>query len=87
MEYNFEISKKKSNLNKIQAFQNFTLRKNHLFFHSVSNLTLHKDLNIKTIDEAAVFYKRFYITLENHENPLIKNLYIPTLPGNSKRRL
>ncbi|KAF0750690.1 Uncharacterized protein FWK35_00026149 [Aphis craccivora] len=51
-------------------------------------MTLHKDLDIKTVEEeAAVFYKRFYNKLENHENPLIKSLHIPSLPGNPRRRL
>ncbi|KAL4136334.1 hypothetical protein QTP88_007882 [Uroleucon formosanum] len=45
-------------------------------------MTLHKDLGIKTVEEeAAIFYKHFYNKLENHENPLIKGLHIPTLPA------
>lgn len=35
----------------------------------------------------AIFYKRFYYKLENHVNPLIKGLHIPSLPGNPRRRL
>ena len=66
-------SVKKSNLNEIQTFQNITLRKITNAPPFISNLTLHKDLGTKTVEEeAAVFYKRFYIRLENHENPLIK---------------
>jgi len=81
-------SAKKSNLNKIQAFQNITLRKITNAPPFVSNMTLHKDLGIKTVEEeAAIFYKRFYNKLENHENPLIKGLHIPSLPGNPRRRL
>jgi len=54
-------SAKKSNTNKIQAFQ---------------NLTLHNDFHMKTInDEAQSFYLRFGIRLLSHQNPLIKNLY------------
>lgn len=62
-----------SNLNKILAFQNITLRKITIDPPFVSNLTLRKDVGIKTVEkEAAVFYKRFYIRLEDDENPLIK---------------
>jgi len=51
-------------------------------------MTLHKDLGIKTVEEeAAVFYKRFYNELENHENLHIKSLHIPSLPGNPRHRL
>lgn len=81
-------SAKNSNINKIQVFQNITLRKitNAPFF--VSNLTLHQDLGIKpVILEASLFYKRFFVRLVNHSNPLIKELYTPTLPGNPQRRL
>jgi len=81
-------SAKKSNINKIQAFQNITLRKITNAPPFVSNMTLYKDLGIKTVEEeAATFYKRFYNKLENHENPLIKSLHIPSLPGNPRRKL
>jgi len=81
-------SAKKLNLNKIRAFQNITFRKITNAPPFVSNTTLHKDLGIKTVEEeAAIFYKRFYNKLEKHENPLIKDLYIPSLPGNPRRRL
>jgi len=81
-------SAKKSNLNIIQAFQNITLRKIINAPPFIFNLTLHKDLCIKTVEkEAVVFYKRFYNRLENHDNPLIKGLHIPSLPGNLRRRL
>lgn len=79
MESNFENRQK----NKIQAFQNIKLRKITNALPFVSNLTFPKDLGIKTVEEeAAIFYKRFYIRLENHEYSLIKIFYIPTLPGN-----
>jgi len=43
----------------------------------VSNLTKYKDLDIKTVlEDATVFYERYYIRLENHENPLIEVLHI-----------
>ncbi|KAL4082780.1 hypothetical protein QTP88_029611 [Uroleucon formosanum] len=66
------------------AFQNITLRKITNAPPFVSNMTLHKDLGIKTVEEeAAIFYKHFYNKLEDHENPLIKGLHIPTLPAKS----
>jgi len=79
---------KKSNLNKIQVFQNITLRKltNAPFY--ASNLTLHQDLGIQPVSTVVeLFYKRFFAKLENHPNPLIKNLHTFTLPGNPQRRL
>ncbi|KAL4156016.1 hypothetical protein QTP88_000051 [Uroleucon formosanum] len=66
------------------AFQNITLRKITNAPPFVTNMTLHKDLGIKTVEEeAAIFYKQFYNKLEDHENPLIKGLHIPTLPAKS----
>jgi len=54
----------------------------------VFNLTLHQDLVIKSVEEeAAVFYKKFFSELENHQNPLIKDLHTLTHPRNSRRRL
>ena len=74
-------SAKKSTLTKIQAFRNIILRKITNVPPFISNLTLHKDLCMKTVEEkAAIFYKRFYIKLKNHENPLIKGLRVPSLP-------
>jgi len=81
-------SAKKSNLNKIQVFQNITLRKiaNAPFY--VSNETLHQDLGIlPVVTEVKLFYKRFFDRLENHPNPLIKELHTFSLPGNPQRRL
>jgi hypothetical protein len=45
---------KKSNLNRIQAFQNIALRKLTNSPPYVSNHTLHSDLNIKTVKEEAI---------------------------------
>ncbi|KAF0769516.1 Uncharacterized protein FWK35_00003355 [Aphis craccivora] len=79
---------KKSNLNKIQAFQNMTLRKIVNAPPYISNHTLHIDCNLKTIhDEAKHFYKKFHHRLSTHSNPLIKNLSSLTIPGNPPRRL
>jgi len=65
------VSRKK-NLNKIQTFQSISLWKITTVPPYISNLTLNKDLGVKTVEEeAAVFYKLFYIKLENRENPLI----------------
>jgi len=49
-------SEKKSNLNKIQTFQNIILRKITNAPPFVSNLTLHKGLGIKTVEEEASCY-------------------------------
>ncbi|KAF0723662.1 zinc finger MYM-type protein 6-like, partial [Aphis craccivora] len=64
-------------------FQNITLRKiaNAPFY--VSNETLHQDLGIlPVVSEVKLFYKRFFDRLENHPNPLIKELHTFSLPGN-----
>jgi hypothetical protein len=83
-------SVKKTNLNKIQSFQNIALRK---LIHAppyIFNLTLHTDLKLKTIhEEAKHFYKRFYYRLSSHShsNPFIKNLSSLSIPGSPPRRL
>lgn len=84
MIYNYEVQQ-----NKVQVFQNITHRKiaNALFYVSI-NLNLHQDFVIKSIErEPTIFYKRFFSKLENHQNPLVKNLRTLTLPGNLGRRL
>ena len=66
---------KKSNINRIQTFQNIALRKLMNSPLYVSNHTLHTDLKIKTVkEEAAIYYKRFHNQLATHSNPLIKTL-------------
>jgi hypothetical protein len=76
-----------SNLNKIQRFQNKILRKITNSPPCVSNHSLHKDLNMKTIQkEAKNYYKRFRLRLKFHSNELIKNLAKLTIPGNPPRR-
>ncbi|KAF0762098.1 Uncharacterized protein FWK35_00006596 [Aphis craccivora] len=55
---------KKSNINKIQTFQNIALRKLLNAPPYVSNHSIHQDLRIKTVqDEAKLYYKRFHSNL------------------------
>jgi hypothetical protein len=38
-------------------------------------------MRMKTVEEESViYYKRFFLHLANHKNPLIRNLNIATLP-------
>ncbi|KAL4131558.1 hypothetical protein QTP88_008851 [Uroleucon formosanum] len=77
-----------SNINKIQTFQNIALRKLLNAPPYVSNLSIQQDLRMNSIkDEAKLYYKRFHSRLLNHPNPLIKNLAVPSIPGNPLRRL
>jgi len=81
-------SAKKTNINKIQTFQNITLRRIANAPPYVSNLTLHNDMRMKTVEEESViYYKRFFSHLANHKNPLIRNLNTLTLPETPRRRL
>jgi len=87
--YGFQLwsNAKKTNILKIQTFQNIALRKLMNAPPYASNHTLHTDLKLKTINyEAKIFYKRFYCRLNNHPNQLIKNLTTPTKLGNPPRR-
>jgi len=62
---------KKSNLNKIQTFQNIALRKLLNAPPYVSNHSIHTDLKIPLVhDEAKSYYKRFHLRLPSHPNPL-----------------
>ena len=80
-------SAKKSNIKKIQIFQNKTLRLITKAPFYVSNQTLHTDLRLQTVLEtAASSYKRFHNSLLNHPNTLAKNLSNP-IPGNPPKRL
>lgn len=79
---------KKSNINKIQTFQNIALRKLLNAPPYVSNHSIQQDLRMNSVkDEAKIYYKRFHSRLPSHPNPLIKNLAIPSIPGNPARRL
>jgi len=43
---------------------------------------------MKTVqEEAKAHYKRFHNRLSSNNNPLIRNLAVPTIPGNPPRRL
>jgi len=76
-------SAKKTNVNKIQAFQNIALRKLTNAPPYVSNVSLYSDLKLKTIaEESKCFYKRFYNLQSTHLNPLIKKMASTTIPGN-----
>jgi len=79
---------KKSNINRIQTFQNISLRRLSNAPPYISNHALHNDFHMKTIaEEARTSYKRFHKRLQTHPNPLINDLSILTLPGNPNRRL
>jgi len=76
------------NLNKIQRFQNITLRKITNSPPYISNHTLHTDLKLKTVqEEAKNYYKRFYSHFNIHPNPLIQNIATIDILGNPPRRL
>lgn len=79
---------KKSNINKIQTFQNIALRKLLNAPPYVSNHTIHTDLKIKLVHEEAIaHYQRFHNRLSSNSNPLIRNLAVHSIPGNPPRRL
>ena len=79
---------KKSNIIKIQSFQNIALRKLLNIPFYISNHSIQQDLRLNSVkDEAKLYYKRFHSKLPNHPNPLIKNLAIPSIPGNPVGRL
>lgn len=79
---------KKSNINKIQTFQNIALRKLLNAPPYVSNHTIHTDLKMKLVHEEAIaHYQRFHNRLSSNINPLIRNLAVLSIPGNPPRRL
>jgi hypothetical protein len=79
---------KKTNINKIQVVQSKTLRLITNAPPYVSNETLHSDLNIPYVNEVAKnHYFKFHNRLQDHTNPLIKDLSSHSLPGNTVRRL
>uniref|UniRef100_A0A2S2N814 Putative RNA-directed DNA polymerase n=1 Tax=Schizaphis graminum TaxID=13262 RepID=A0A2S2N814_SCHGA len=81
-------STKTSNLNLLQSFQSISLRLMTNAPWYVSNLTIHKDLNIPTLlTLASTHYKKLHSKTNNHPNPLISNLSSKTLPDNPPRRL
>lgn len=78
----------KLNIDKIQTFQNLTVRKTNCP-PFIFNHTLHTDLKLKTVyEEAKIFYKIFYNRLSLNSYPLLeKNLSFHDVPGNPPRRL
>lgn len=76
---------KKSNLNKLQAFQSKLLRLITGAPAYVNNRTLHHDLNIPFIDDIAKkLYRNFHDRTHHHTNALIEQL---SRPHNGIRRL
>jgi hypothetical protein len=81
-------SAKPSVLAKIQRFQSKFLRLITDAPLQVSNRTLHDDLKVPYItDVIRQVYGRFKDKLRDHDNVLIRDLNIPDLPGNTRRRL
>ncbi|KAL4132544.1 hypothetical protein QTP88_009673 [Uroleucon formosanum] len=81
-------SAKPTNVNRIQRFQSKVLRAITKAPFYVSNHTLHNDLTISPVNDVAkTFYRRFNFNLQNHKNPLIKELASINIPGNPQKRL
>lgn len=72
---------KKSNLNKLQTFQNKFLRIIAKAPYYVRNDVLHHDLKMKTVCEIAVeHYGRFFHRMAYHQNLLIRGIRDTNLP-------
>lgn len=81
-------SAKPSQLQTIQAFQSISLRLITSAPWYVTNITLHKDLKIQTVEQLIKqHYSKFHKKLHLHQNPLISHLSSRTLPDNPPRRL
>lgn len=79
---------KPSQLKTIEAFQSISLRTITSAPWYVSNLTLHKDLNIESVvNLVKTYYIKFHSKLLLHPNPLIANQHTFTIPDNPPRRL
>ncbi len=88
--YGIELwgSARKSNLNRLQVLQSKILRVIVDAPFYVSNLTLHRDLNIPFVkDLVRSRYVSFHSSLKSHPNPLIRRLSGPSISGNPCRRL
>lgn len=73
--------------NKIQAFQSICLRQITSAPWYVSDPSLHKDLNICTVDNLTIaHYRKFHSRLSLYSNPLISYQYTLTITGNPPRR-
>ena len=81
-------SAKRTNIDLIQKFQSKTLR---LITHAppyVSNLTLHTDLDILTVNnQIKQYYTRFHDRLHGHHNPLVHTLSTTHFADTTPRRL
>uniref|UniRef100_A0A2S2R1P0 Putative RNA-directed DNA polymerase n=1 Tax=Sipha flava TaxID=143950 RepID=A0A2S2R1P0_9HEMI len=80
-------SAKPTNVNRIQRFQSKVLRAITKAPFYVSNHTLHNDLTISLVNDVANTYRRFNFNIQNHKNPLIKELASINIPGNPQKRL
>lgn len=79
---------KPTRVNKIQSFQSSCLRQRTSAPWFVSNQSLHKDLNIETVNNLTLaYYKNFHSRLSLHSNPLVSNQFTLTLPNDPPRRL
>ena len=79
---------KPSQIKNIESFQSICLRLITSAPWFVSNHSLHKDLNIDTVNTLIIaHYKKFHSRLSLHPNPLISNQYSITLPNDPPRRL
>lgn len=78
---------RKSNTNRTRACQNIALCRLWNVPPYISNLTLHNNIFIKTIEEETrIFYTRLLeVSLKSSESPNKRSFY-HTLPGNPHRR-
>lgn len=78
----------KSNVSKIQTFQNINLRKIDNVTPYISYLTLHSVLKIKKVhEETIISYQRYNFRFHLHPNPIISILGTLTIPRDPQRRL
>ena len=79
---------KPTQIKSIQSFQSISLRQITSAPWFVSNHSLHKDLNIESVENLTIaHYKKFHSTLSLHSNPLVSNQYSFSLPNDPPRRL
>lgn len=78
---------KKSNIQKIQVFQNTTLRKIINDPPYIINVALYSALKINTIahNETKTFYENYHCRLSFHFNQIISNPATLTIPGSPMR--
>ena len=79
---------KKTHIRKLQTFQSKTFRAITKAPWYVSNITLHKDLQMPTVnDHIRTYYKRFHNNLHGHTNSLIRGMATTNMPDSTRRRL